>query len=47
MSEKIKKLEAERDKTFAKLQDLYKKEKQLKQKINQIDALINEESKKK
>lgn len=43
--EKVKALEDKRDKVFKQLQELYKREKLLKQKINQIDVLINEESK--
>jgi len=46
MTEAIKKLEDKRDKLVKQLQELYKKERLLKQKINQTDVLINEESKK-
>lgn len=46
MSEAIKKLEEKRDRLFKQLQEVYRKEKLLKQKINQTDVLINEESKK-
>ncbi len=46
MSEAVKKLEDKRDKLVKQLQEVYKKERQLKQKINQTDVLINEESKK-
>jgi len=46
MSEAIKKLEEKRDRYFKQLQEVYRKEKLLKQKINQTDVLINEESKK-
>lgn len=47
MTEAVKKLEDKRDKLVKQLQELYKKERQLKQKINQTDVLINEESKRK
>jgi len=46
MTEAVKKLEDKRDKLVKQLQELYKKERLLKQKINQTDVLINEESKK-
>lgn len=45
MSEAIKKLEEKRDRYFKQLQEVYKKERQLKQNINKVDVLINELSK--